>query len=269
MKHEPERTAKTKREFYFGLTGGIKNLEAHFSDMAEKGWMIEKIGTVFIRYRAAEPCAIRFHVDVLPEIGVFDYPHGRAAVNYRKRCEENGWRFVTAQRAVNVFCADAATSLTAQPINTDNREQCKAYMKVFRKNELLSGIFMAAALVYFMYFVIIRGGAEIFYSDFSMLASLGLLLGLPAVILYFAANAAWYVRTWLAYRQDLPLPVIRPGLCRAIKVISITELFILFTFVTAGIVLTWRSGVPILLIVFIISVPLIGLAIGLLARRRI
>ena len=94
------------RQVYMGTIGDVKNLEIRFAQMAEQGWMIDKIGMFYHRYRAIEPCKKRFFVDFLPQITAFDYPENEEAQDYRSICEDSGWAFLTANRQLHVFCAD-------------------------------------------------------------------------------------------------------------------------------------------------------------------
>ena len=78
------------RQMYMGTVGDMKTLEQHFSSMAEKGWMIDKVGSFAHRFRAIEPGKKRFFVDFLPQITAFDYPENEDALDYRSYCEKSG-----------------------------------------------------------------------------------------------------------------------------------------------------------------------------------
>jgi len=135
-----------KYQAYIGTLADIKNLEIRFSEMAEKGWMIDKIDPLSLRYREVEPCKKRFFVDLLPQITVFDYPENEDARDYRGICEDSGWTFVTASRQLHIFCADRETP-APPPIHTDNRLQAKIYLKVCRRS-LLSLLIIGLFFVY-------------------------------------------------------------------------------------------------------------------------
>ena len=108
------------RQVYMGTIGDMKTLEQHFAEMAAKGWMIDKIGLFAHRYYAIEPCEKRFFVDFLPQITAFDYPENEDAQEYRRICEESGWRFIAANKQFHIFCADGDNPAPV-PIHTDNR----------------------------------------------------------------------------------------------------------------------------------------------------
>ena len=259
--------SKKKREFTFGLTGGVKNLETHFSLMAEKGWMIEKLGVMFHRYKAVEPCIMRFYVDVLPEIGIFDYPHGRETLNYRRQCEEAGWSFVTAHREVNVFCTTKCADESPAP-DPDNQSHCLAYMKAYRKAEMLSSIYAIIVLLFIVYIPFVRTGAALFLSDFSTFTLLGMPILVVGVLTHIVVGAAWYMRTWRASKQGLPPPVISPWLCKTIRNINLVGLIVFVVSVVIGLAFEARSGMFVQLLIFIL-LPLVGIGIGLTVRRRI
>ena len=254
-------------EFYLGLTGGIKHLEDHFTNMAEKGWLINKVGALFFRYEAVEPCKKRFYVDILPEIGVFDYPHNAKAQSYRESCEDLGWKYVTSQRGVHVFCADSGNNEPLE-LHTDHRVQNQIYMKAYRKTELISAIYSLIFLP-FIYFSLASRGAELFLSDmmtFFLLATPILLIG---VVSHILTGAIWYLLTWRAYKQGFPMPATPRRLYCAIQNIMVFGFLVFAVFVVVGIVLEVHGGVPVDLIILAFSTPLIGLIVGLSMRKQI
>jgi len=256
---------KVKREFYKESTGGIKNLERRFSQMAEKGWMIDKIGFMSLRYKAIEPCKLRFYVDILPQIGTFDYPHNKDAVDYRSLCEEAGWNYVTSSRGVNVFCTD--TESDPVPIHTDNRIQNRIYLKHYIKSELLAYIlifvillplFMGPSLP-FVTFV-----ATLFLNDFMMFFWFGLSILMVWTFLNILVSTIWFLRTLYAKIRDFPLPVIGYRTEQVLNVWLIAGLIIMILCLVIGAVL---DMVPMLIIT--LAINLVVILVSFILHRRI
>lgn len=158
-----------RRQVYMGVVGDMKNLEHHFSLMAEQGWMIDCLGVFTHRYRAIEPCKKSFFVDFLPQITAFDYPENEDAQDYRAMCEASGWTFITANKQFHVFCAEGNTPAPT-PIHTDNKIQARIYLKASRKYEI--GMFFISLLMLW-FFSPLNRGVELFLSDMFLFMSVG------------------------------------------------------------------------------------------------
>ena len=61
----------TKREFCSYLIFDYRGVEAHLSQMAARGWRLEKIGPWFWTYRRAEPAQVAYAVTYLPSVSQF------------------------------------------------------------------------------------------------------------------------------------------------------------------------------------------------------
>jgi len=260
---------KYKRKFYSGSTGDIKNLERHFSLMAEKGWMIDNIGTFFHRYKSTTPCKLRFYVDILPQIGAFDYPDNENAQDYRSLCEEAGWKYVTADRGINVFYTE--TDAEPIPLHTDNRIQNRIFLKHYIKYELLLYSIMLLLLLFVS--LPLSSPHSIPFADFATAALLNdfllfATLGFPILIIGLAlqifAGIIWLFRTLYALKRGFPLPVTGYRTGRAISGLLTAGIIILILCVIIGIIL---DGSPALIVT--LAINLSGVIIGSIFRYRI
>jgi len=156
-------------QLYMGTVGDMKNLEQHYSDMASKGWLIDKIGLFTHRYRAVEPCKVHFFVDFLPQITAFDYPENEDAQDYRRICEDAGWNFIAANKQFHVFCADDKNP-TPIPIHTDNSIHAKIYLRASRKYELP---WLLYAVLMFCLFSPLSRGINLLLSNILLFMTIG------------------------------------------------------------------------------------------------
>ena len=256
-----------RRQLYTGTVGDMKTLERHFALMAEKGWMIDKIGLLTHRYRAIDPCEKRFFVDLLPQITLFDYPENEDAQDYRRICEESGWAFVTASKQFHVFCADSDAP-PPTPIHTDNEIQAKMYLKVCRKHELppmilvlLSVLLLCGPLLFFT-------GIEVFLSRMTTFVLIGYTFFLAGYVWMIGFSITWYRRVKKAARLNLPLPAVKYRLARVRqRLFSVCMLMALASFIT-GVVSEVSNGFPAGFLLLLV-IPFAAFGIGLWVQRRI
>jgi len=260
--------ATYKRQFYMGTIGDAKNLEPQFADMAKQGWLIDKVGTHTLRYRAIEPCSKHFFVDFLPHITVFDYPENENARYYRHTCGELGWTFVAANRQLHIFCADE--SLAKPPlVHTDNRAQAKIYLEMSRRYELFNIGFILLLFGFSMFSQLRNIGARLFLSNISIFMLLGCLIFIVGFAWTFGFILNWYRRTWHSVRHNLPLPAVNPRLARVrIKMLAIGTLGAVFL-MTTGLVIEFFGGNRHFEILIIASIPLVLFGVGIWLKRLI
>lgn len=78
-------------------------MEAYLERMAEKGWMLEKLGSFYMKFVEKEPGKYRFCVDVYPDIQGVDRPKTHRIEAYRQCCEDSGWTFADGYRETQIF----------------------------------------------------------------------------------------------------------------------------------------------------------------------
>ena len=97
---------------FYDRTGIQSYLEAQ----AEKGWMLEKAGTIFWRFRRCEPRKLKFSVVYFPEADICDPAPGEGEQTFREFCEHAGWKFAASQAQMMIFYSESANAV---PIDTD------------------------------------------------------------------------------------------------------------------------------------------------------
>ena len=130
---------KTKRVFWGFFSLDYKAIETYLEEMAEKGWMLEKVGRMTAKFRAIEPQKLKFYVDVFKEGGPLTPEKTKEAEEYRRLCKESGWTFITSQDYLQFFYADG--DMDPVPIQTDEVLEQKIVETTIWRGELL-GIFI-------------------------------------------------------------------------------------------------------------------------------
>jgi hypothetical protein len=216
-----------------GTIGDLKNLGRHFSQMAEKGWMIDKIGLFYLRYRAAKPSKKHFYIDLFLQATLFDRAASQDAGGYRHASEGEGWKFVVATNQFRVYCADGEVAEEA-PVYNDNQAQAHLYLKACRRHELQM---FAICLLMSYFFVPYGRGAELYESKLLLFQLIGYLIFLVGYVWTAGFALLWYWRSKKAAEQGLTLPEanLRWTLLRSqIFALCLVALFVCFV---AGIVL--------------------------------
>ncbi len=127
---------KTKWVFWGFFSLDYKAIETYLEEMAEKGWMIERVGRMTAKFRAIEPQKLKFYVDVFKEGGPLTPEKTKEAEEYRKQCYELGWIFITSQDYLQFFYADGDKDHV--PIQTDEVLEQKIVETTLWKGELLN-----------------------------------------------------------------------------------------------------------------------------------
>ena len=125
------RYAVHPMEFAIGET------EQFYSDMAARGWLLEKRGAWLSRFRRGEPAAMRYRVELSDTRFLDpdpDMPEEQIAVY-----EDCGWTLVTHRGIFYVFSAPADSD--APEFYSDPRQQAQA-VKGLRRSYLLAWVFL-------------------------------------------------------------------------------------------------------------------------------
>lgn len=138
---------KTKRAFWGFFSLDYKAMEKYLEEMAEKGWMVEKVGRYTAKFIAIEPRKLKFYVDVFKEGGPLTPEKTESSEEYRKLCQESGWTFITSQDYLQFFYA--AGDSEPVPIQTDEEIEQKIVEHTLLKNEL-RGILIFSIIAVFI-----------------------------------------------------------------------------------------------------------------------
>jgi len=114
-------------------------LEEYFESMAESGWLIKSINRPFLKFERIEPKKLKFSVDILNKISVYDPEDSEDALDYREYCEAAGWKYICQYKKIQVFYTEDYNSTI--DIQTDEREKFKSLVKASMGN-LLSYLFL-------------------------------------------------------------------------------------------------------------------------------
>lgn len=140
---------KTKRVFWGFFSLDYKAMEEYLEEMAEKGWMLEKVGRTTAKFRATEPKKLKFCVDIFKKGGTLSPEDNGESREYRRLCQESGWTFVTSQEYLQFFYANEGSDPV--PLQTDEEIEQKIVENTLLKRELIGvSLFLLVAVFAFV-----------------------------------------------------------------------------------------------------------------------
>lgn len=198
---------KTKRVFWGFFSLDYKAMETYLEEMAEKGWMLEKIGRYIAKFRAIEPQNHKFYVDVFKEGGTLTPDNNKELVEYRKLCQESGWTFITSQEYLQFFYADGDSEPV--PIQTDEEIEQKIVEHTLLRREMLNMlIVLVASIIVFISHFPIR------YNSLLSFVGVTTTFLFPIFFIFTAISAVYSIIWMIKARKNIKngLSIVKPTL---------------------------------------------------------
>ncbi|MEK6265353.1 MAG: DUF2812 domain-containing protein [Clostridium sp.] len=142
------RGKDTKRTFFMYLSYECSALEEYLEKMAEKGWLLKSTRGGFFKFRKIGIRKIKYSVDVLDRVSVFDHKDSDVALEYRKYCEAAGWNYICEDGNVQIFYTEGDKDIIS--IHTDEEEKFKGIFKYSIK-VIIGQILLIILFVFSMY----------------------------------------------------------------------------------------------------------------------
>lgn len=181
---------KTKRRMetlsFYDRTG----VERHLEQMAEKGWMIDRISNLGWVYRRIEPQKLQFSVTYYPKASDFDPGPSEDQQVYHTFSQHAGWKYVCSWAQMQIFCTDQPDPV---PIETDPELELQTIHAAMVKGFLVPyGILLVIALVWSAMLV-----HDVLYDPiglFSSTTNLFMMVVWPLLALLFIVEIVAYLR---------------------------------------------------------------------------
>lgn len=198
---------KAKRVLWGFFSLDYKAMETYLEEMAEKGWMPEKIGQYIAKFRAIEPQKLKFYVDVFKKGGTLTPENNEELVEYRKLCQESGWTFITSQEYLQFFYADGDSEPV--PIQTDEEIEQKIVENTLLRRELVGILIVLIASI----FVLISNFPIKYSNLLSFVGVTGTFL-FPILFIFTATSAVYSIIWMVTARRNINngLPITKPTL---------------------------------------------------------
>ena len=126
------RNKDTKRTYFMYLPYECSAVEEYLEKMAEKGWLLESTKRGFFKFKKIETRKIKYSVDVLDRVSVFDHNDSDVALDYREYCKAAGWTYICEDGGTQFFYTESDSEIIS--IHTDEEEKFKVVFKSSMKN---------------------------------------------------------------------------------------------------------------------------------------
>lgn len=179
-----------------------QSVQKKLEEMAEQGWMIEKVGTLLWTYQRIEPRKLCFAVTYFPDASEFDPGPTEGELTKLDFCAQDGWTLAARWGAMQIFYNE---NENAVPIETDPVTQVENIHRTMKKPLIRSHIFTTALILYYLILQLCNlfdKPAE-YLSDPFYLYSLTLYLGLLAACLFeLFSYLHWHKKARKAAEND-------------------------------------------------------------------
>lgn len=161
-----------------------KSLEEYLEKMALKGWILENMMGLFLKFKRSKPKSLKYSVDIVDSVSFFDGENSDSLLEYREYCKEAGWEFVCGREKIQVYCSEIDQERI--DIHTDEVEKFNTIRKASLKYVSLNFITLVF-LLYSQYIITIGSsdghflasplslGSLLFVSIFSIHEIIGLI----------------------------------------------------------------------------------------------
>ncbi len=183
---------------FYDRTGIQKMLEKQ----AQKGWLLEKIGPFFWKYRRIQPKKLHFAVTYLPKVSQFDPTPNLAEEAYQDFVSQSGWKFAASTAQLQIFYHEGEDPV---PIETDAVLEVENIHKTMKKS-LLPGYFLMLVVIFLNLGTriptLLRNPINTLCSNAALLASLSMVLLIAAELVEIGGYYRWYFRARKAAKLD-------------------------------------------------------------------
>ena len=118
--------------------------ERHLERMAEKGWLLDRIGQFFWTYRRIEPKKLSFSVCCFPKASQFDPEPSEEQQTFYDFCEHSGWVLAASNAQLQVFYNERENPV---PIETDPVLEVESIHCTMKKSLIPSQLGLLAVAV--------------------------------------------------------------------------------------------------------------------------
>lgn len=183
---------RKKREMWTYCFYDYAGVTAHLERMSEKGWVLEKAGTVWWTYRQAEPKKRGVAVTYFAGASEFDAgptPKQRTFLDY---CEEAGWHMAAQWLQMDIFYSEDPGAV---PLETDEGVKLNTIHQAMKKNFLPSQAVMVVLSILQIWMQTHNGGGsviQVWSNGMGLWAAAMWALLLANYVMSLAGYALWY-----------------------------------------------------------------------------
>lgn len=164
--------------------------EKYLELMVKKGWLLQSIMGAFLKFKKIEPQRIKFSVDVLHKISIYDRKDSDVALEYRDYCQTSGWNYVSQKGKIQIFYTEDNEKTIS--IHTNKEEKFKSVLKA-SLYYVGSQLILALLFSFNLYLQLFSGA-----TDLALATNSGILVtvGMASVIFLYCVEVISFIR-WI------------------------------------------------------------------------
>ncbi|MCJ7688055.1 MAG: DUF2812 domain-containing protein [Clostridiaceae bacterium] len=182
----------TKRTIFTFLPYECAAAEEYLELMAEKGWLLQSVKGIFYKFKKIEPKKIKYSVDVLHKVSIFDHKDSDIALEYREYCKAAGWNYVCQIGKIQIFYTEEDKKTIS--IHTDEEEKFKSVFKASLYN-MGSQFFITIMCIFNLYTqLFVADGGFLLTSNIGVLSMVGMLSFILMNSIGFISFLLWVIK---------------------------------------------------------------------------
>ncbi|MGL5616805.1 MAG: DUF2812 domain-containing protein [Sarcina sp.] len=101
--------------------------QGYLEKMALKGWKVKEFSGSILTFEKIEPRVIRYSIDIVESISIFDSKNSDNSMEYREFCFAAGWNFLCENNKLQIYYSEENSQ--GIEIHTDQLEKFKLFRK--------------------------------------------------------------------------------------------------------------------------------------------
>lgn len=146
------RSKDTKTTLFMYSAYECSAVEEYLEKMANKGWLLQSARRSRFKFKKIEKTKIKYSVDVLDRVSVWEHENSDIALEYREYCEAAGWKYVCEDSKIQIFYTQEDKEISS--IHTDKEEKYKVIFKA-SKSSVYSKMILIVLYIVMMYMTLI------------------------------------------------------------------------------------------------------------------
>jgi len=179
-------------------------VEEYLEQMAEKGWLLLSIKSCHFKFTKIEPKKIKYSVDVLSKVSIWDHNDTDVTLEYREYCQTAGWTYVCQTGKIQIFYTETDKKII--PIHTDQTEKFK---EVFKASIYDMGyqIFITLVIIFNLYTELFIGNADfLLSSNYIIMLTVAMFFIVLINIVKFISFFLWAIKAKLHLKENTFMP---------------------------------------------------------------
>ena len=153
----------------------IDALETYLEEMASKGWMLEKVSSLYIKFRKIEPKKIKYTIDMVDGISL----NRELFLDYREKLQDLGWTYSCEFNKLQVFYKeDKDKNIIRKRKNKEIRDLFNSSL-----SQLILRILFIAFILVIQFMSIFKGENLKYFTNYGNLLGLSILGAFIAICL--------------------------------------------------------------------------------------